>query len=59
VLLEIIVAVLFLVIIVYVTWTYRQGSFPTSRLRKNDKRAARRARQLDREDNEKEAKRGT
>ncbi len=53
-LLGIIVAVLSLVFIVYVTWIYRQGSFPASRLRRNAKRAARQTRQLDHEDNEHE-----
>ncbi len=52
--LGIIVAVLSLVLIVYITWLYRQGSFPVSRLRTNAKRAARRTRQLDHEDNEHE-----
>jgi hypothetical protein len=37
-------------VIGYVTWLYRQGSFPASRLRREARRAARRARELDRED---------
>ena len=52
VLVGIIVGALLLVAITYVTWLYRQGSFPVSRLRRDAKRAAHRARQLDREDNE-------
>lgn len=52
VLLEIILAVLVLAVIAYVTLSYRQGSFPISRLRRDAKRAARRARQLDREESE-------
>ena len=43
-------AVLLVATIGYVTWLYRQGSFTTSRLRREAKRAARRARELDRED---------
>ena len=43
-------AVLLVATIGYVTWLYRQGSFPTSRLRREAKRSARRARELDRED---------
>jgi hypothetical protein len=46
----IIVAVLFLAVIAYVVWEYRQGSFPKSRLKKNAKRAARSAWELNRED---------
>ena len=57
--LGIILAVLSLAVIAYVTWSYRQGSFPISRLRKNAKRAARLTRQLDREDNEHEPEGGS
>ena len=46
----IIFAVLFFVTIAYATWLYRQGSFPRSRIRRNAKRAARRAWELNRED---------
>ncbi|UCD24140.1 MAG: hypothetical protein JSW51_14120 [Gemmatimonadota bacterium] len=49
---EIITAVLFIVVIAHVVWSYRQGSFPASRLRQAAKRAARLTRQLDREDDE-------
>jgi hypothetical protein len=42
--------VLLVVAIGYAAWLYRQGSFPISRLRREAKRAARRARELDRED---------
>ena len=52
---EIVGVVLFIVIVAHVTWSYRQGSFPISSLRRNAKRGARRSRQLDREDNEHEA----
>ena len=52
----ILTAVLFLAVIAYATWLYRQGSFPESRLRKNAKRAARLTRQLDREEAEQERK---
>ena len=45
-----VVAVLFLVALAYATWLYRQGSFPKSRIKREAKRAARRAWQLDRED---------
>ncbi len=48
--LGIIVTVLFLAVIAYVIWEYRQGSFPRSRIRRNAKRAARRAWELDRKD---------
>jgi hypothetical protein len=50
----IILAVLFLVTVAYATWLYRQGSFPKSRLRRNAKRAARRAWELNREDAKRE-----
>lgn len=50
--LEIILAVLFLAVVAHVVWSYRQGSFPTSRLRKEAKKAARQTRQLDREDDD-------
>jgi len=49
-LLEISLAVLLVAGIAYAAWLYRQGSFPASRLRRDAKRAARRARELDRED---------
>jgi hypothetical protein len=48
--LAVVIAVLFLVALGYATWLYRQGSFPKSRLKKNAKRAARRAWELNRED---------
>ncbi len=49
-LLGISVVVLLIVTIGYATWLYRQGSFPMSRLRREARRAAWRARDLDRED---------
>ncbi len=45
-----VVAVLFLVALAYATWLYRQGSFPKSRMKREAKRAARRTRELGRED---------
>jgi hypothetical protein len=48
--LEISVAVILVAVIVYVIWLYRQGSFPRSRLRREGRRAARRTREMDRED---------
>ena len=49
--LGLLVGAILLAVVVYVTWEYRQGSFPTSRTRKTAKRAARVTRELDREDN--------
>jgi predicted Rdx family selenoprotein len=42
--------VLFLAVVAYVIWEYRQGSFPKSRLKREAKRAARRTRELNHED---------
>lgn len=55
-LLGVVVAVLFLAVIAYAVFLYRQGSFPASRLRKNAKRAARQSRELDREDSSRKLK---
>ncbi len=55
-LLGVVVAVLFLVALAYATWLYRQGSFPKSRMKREAKRAARRAWQLDRENTKHESK---
>jgi hypothetical protein len=43
-------AVLLVGTVGYVTWLYRQGSFPKSRQRREARRAARQAREFDRED---------
>lgn len=55
-LLGVVVAVLFLAVIAYTVFLYRQGSFPVSRLRKNAKRAARQSREMDREDSSRKLK---
>jgi flagellar basal body-associated protein FliL len=54
VLLGVVVAVLLLAVVAYVVWLYRQGSFPASRTRKTAKRAARRSREMDREESKRE-----
>lgn len=53
----ILVGVTLLAVITYVTWEYRQGSFPKSRLRRHAKRAALLSRDMDREDATHESKR--
>jgi hypothetical protein len=53
----ILVTVLLVVALIYGTWLYRQGSFPISRIRRHAKRAARKSRRIDREENKREPER--